>query len=59
MKLLRWFRCPICDGDGGWSESILTYADGPWWPCQWCKETGRLHIGQWLTYRWLSMIGRW
>jgi len=59
MNIMRWFTCPICHGDGGWTEVIDPEIGGPYYHCEWCKRTGRLNLWQWLKYMWWKMRGEW
>lgn len=41
-------RCPICEGEGGWTEVIDYWIGGPYTPCLTCNETGNINL--WLRF---------
>jgi hypothetical protein len=57
-RVIMWFEkhfvtCPCCEGDGGETEVILDDGTGPYYPCEYCHETGHV-INPWKRFLWWS-----
>ena len=57
MKLLRWFACPCCDGEGGWTDIVDPELGGPYYPCDYCHEEGRVTLYGWLLWEYYKLRG--
>ena len=51
-------KCPICNGEGGWSESIASYYN-EWWDCGACKETGKVSLLWMIKYWFWNIVPVW
>jgi hypothetical protein len=55
-RLRQWFLhtfviCPCCNGDGGETEVILDDGTGPYYPCEYCHESG-IVLNPWKRFLW-------
>lgn len=48
-------KCPVCKGEGGYKEVILDDGTGPYYPCDYCDDTGAVNIIKWVRY-WCCII---
>ena len=51
-------ECPCCDGRGGWVETVLDYGEGPYYPCHYCKEEGRVFFLSLYLWKWWEWTGK-
>ena len=56
---MRFFTCPCCDGTGGETEAILDDGSGPYYPCCFCDEEGKVGIVRRLIWLWDCQIMEW
>lgn len=50
------FKCPCCKGKGGYTEPILDDGSGPYYPCEFCKDSCKVSIFKWLQWIWYVEI---
>jgi len=46
-KINLCITCPMCDGEGGWTEVVDPYIGGPYLPCEMCGEKG--YVSLWVN----------
>ena len=44
-------KCPCCKGKGGVTEAVLDYGQGPYYPCDYCKDETK--VGLWRWFFWM------
>jgi len=44
-------KCPICEGEGGWTEIVDTYLGGPHETCGYCEGVGKISPWRWFDYQ--------
>ena len=53
MKIIK---CPCCNGEGGETDYVVEYLpgiwDGPYYPCEFCKEEAKVSILKWFAWHW-------
>ena len=54
----RWFRCPCCQGYGGFNEQIIDYYVLTE-PCGFCNEAGAVSLRGRLMWLWDCQILEW
>lgn len=47
---MKIFVCPCCKGKGGYTEAVLDYGQGPYYPCDYCDDEG--YVGLRKAFRW-------
>lgn len=48
---LRWLKCPCCEGKGGYTEPILDFGIGPYYPCDFCNEYRKVTLWKWFVWQ--------
>jgi len=49
-------KCPCCNGEGGETEAVLDYGEGPYYECGFCKGEGTVNIFKRLEWLWDCQI---
>lgn len=44
-------KCPSCKGEGGYTDVILEYGQGPYYPCNFCDDETTVKFTHWLSYQ--------
>ena len=52
FKLIKnnYMNCPICKGEGGYTEKILDDGSGPYYPCYYCDDIGKISLFKLISY---------
>jgi hypothetical protein len=54
--IMKIFKCPCCKGKGGYTEAILDFGMGPYYPCEFCKDNTKVGIRLYLLWFWTVTI---
>ena len=56
IKLL-FFKCPCCNGKGGYTEPVLDFGIGPYYPCDFCQDETK--VGFKKAFLWFKTVTLW
>jgi len=46
------FTCPCCDGKGGYTEPVIDFGQGPYYPCDFCNDEEKVGLKQFIRWHW-------
>jgi len=58
-KINLHITCPMCDGEGGWTEVVDPWISGPYYPCEMCSEKGYISLWVWIQFHFWNHAPCW